>query len=332
MSAPIYYIKNGHLGFGDKTLLANAELYVKREDRICLIGRNGCGKSSLMKVITGQYELDGGKCYMEPGMKIGYLQQDIKNTTTGTILDFVMAGLEPDEQYKADIVLNELQISGDLEMPNLSGGQFRRACLARALVQEPDILLLDEPTNHLDIELIEWLEGYIKSYPGAVICISHDRAFLNNVTNKIWWLDRTNLRKSEKGFKFFEDWQETVLQIEEAELLKLSKKMDTENVWLSQGVTARRKRNQRRLGHLRHLREELRSKRTMMNAAMRKMDPLEMGAAKKTTFIIEMEDVSFGWRQSSSRTLEERSSGISGHKSGLTHEIPENASISEDVV
>ena len=294
MSAPVYYIKDGYLGFGDKTLLAKAEIYIKREDRICLIGRNGCGKSSLMKIINGQYELDSGKHYMEPGTKVGYLQQDIKNTYNGTILSFVMEHIALEEQYKADMVLEELQISGDLEMSTLSGGQFRRACLARALVEEPDILLLDEPTNHLDIELIEWLEGYVKSYPGAVICISHDRAFLNNITNKIWWLDRTNLRKSDKGFKHFEDWQETVLQIEEAELLKLSKKMDTENVWLSQGVTARRKRNQRRLGQLHHLREQLRSKRTMMSAATRKMDPFAMENSKKTTFIIEMEHVSFG--------------------------------------
>ena len=303
VSAPIYYIKDGYLGFGDKTLLAKAELYIKREDRVCLIGRNGCGKSSLMKVINGQYELDGGKHYMEPGTKVGYLQQDIKNTYDGTILSFVMEHIAPEEQYKADMVLEELQISGDLEMHNLSGGQFRRACLARALVEEPDILLLDEPTNHLDIELIEWLENYIRSYPGAVICISHDRAFLNNITNKIWWLDRTNLRKSDKGFKHFEDWQETVLQIEEAELLKLSKKMDTENVWLSQGVTARRKRNQRRLGQLHHLWEQLRSKRTMMTSATRKMDPFAMENAKKTTFIIEMEHVSFG--HSSKRHCEE---------------------------
>jgi len=294
VSAPIYYIKDGHLGFGDKTLLTKAELYIKREDRICLIGRNGCGKSSLMKVINGQYDLDGGSCYMEPGAKIGYLQQDIKNTYQGTIISFVIENLPPEEQYKADMVLEELQISGALEMHNLSGGQFRRACLARALVEEPDILLLDEPTNHLDIELIQWLENYIKTYPGAVICISHDRAFLNNITNKIWWLDRTNLRKSDKGFKHFEDWQETVLQIEEAELLKFSKKMDAENVWLSQGVTARRKRNQRRLGQLHTMREQLRSKRTMMNAATRKMDPFAMDNSRKTTFIIEMENVSFG--------------------------------------
>lgn len=297
---PVYYIRNGSLSFGDKNLLSKTELYVSREDRICLIGRNGCGKSSLMKVISGAYNLDSGENYIEPGLKIGYLQQDIKNSYTGSVFSFVMEHFNNDtERYKAEMVLEQLDLDGNLEMTILSGGQFRRACLAKALIEEPDILLLDEPTNHLDIALIEWLENYIKSYPGAIICISHDRTFLGNITNKMWWLDRGVIRKADKGFKYFDEWQENILKAEEIELSKLNQKMDVEKLWLMQGVTARRKRNQGRLAQLKLLRERLRSKREGLASALRKMDPLALQEVKKTTFIIQMEHVDFGYGKDS---------------------------------
>ncbi|MEY3196699.1 MAG: transporter ATP-binding protein Uup [Pseudomonadota bacterium] len=297
---PVYYIRNGSLSFGDKNLLSKTELYVSREDRICLIGRNGCGKSSLMKVISGAYNLDSGENYIEPGLKIGYLQQDIKNSYTGSVFSFVMEHFNNDtERYKAEMVLEQLDLDGNLEMNILSGGQFRRACLAKALIEEPDILLLDEPTNHLDIALIEWLENYIKSYPGAIICISHDRTFLGNITNKMWWLDRGVIRKADKGFKYFDEWQENILKAEEIELSKLNQKMDVEKLWLMQGVTARRKRNQGRLAQLKLLRERLRSKREGLASALRKMDPLALQEVKKTTFIIQMEHVDFGYGKDS---------------------------------
>jgi ATP-binding cassette subfamily F protein uup len=294
MSSAIYYIKDGELSFGAKNIFSNIELYLNKEDRICLVGRNGCGKSSLMKVICGDYELDSGTCYLEPHTRIGYLQQDMKIPKQGNVYDFVIDGISDQEKsFKADIIIRQLGLTGKEQITNLSGGQIRRVHLAKALVEEPEILLLDEPTNHLDITLIEWLEEYIKTYSGAVICISHDRAFLNNVTNKIWWLDRGVMRKSDKGFKYFEEWQGQILQIEESSLKKLDKKMQAENLWLQQGVTGRRKRNQGRLAQLRVLREQLKSKTSSMISAKQKMDPFATDQAKKTKFIIEMEKVSF---------------------------------------
>ncbi|MGV2432104.1 MAG UNVERIFIED_CONTAM: ATP-binding cassette domain-containing protein [Rickettsiaceae bacterium] len=203
------------------------------------------------------------------------------------IYDFVIDGISSEEKvFKADIIIQQLGLDPKASVANLSGGQIRRTYLAKALVEEPEILLLDEPTNHLDIALIEWLEEYIKNYSGAVICISHDRAFLNNVTNKIWWLDRGILRKSDKGFKHFEEWQDKVLAIEESSLKKLEKKMQVENVWLHQGVTARRKRNQGRLAQLKILREELKGKRNLMSNAKQVIDPFSNDNVKKTKFII----------------------------------------------
>jgi ATP-binding cassette subfamily F protein uup len=296
MSSAIYYIKEGELSFGAKNIFSDIELYLNKEDRVCLVGRNGSGKSSLMKVICGDYDLDLGTYYLEPHARIGYLQQDMKIPKQGNVYDFVIEGISTQEKsFKADIILQQLGLTGKEQISNLSGGQIRRVHLAKALVEEPEILLLDEPTNHLDIALIEWLEEYIKSYSGAVICISHDRAFLNNVTNKIWWLDRGVLRKSDKGFKYFEEWQDQILQIEESSLKKLDKKMQAENLWLQQGVTGRRKRNQGRLAQLRLLREHLKSKTSSMAVAKQKMDPFTTDQAKKTKFIIEMDKVSFSY-------------------------------------
>ena len=154
-----------------------------------------------------EYELDSGELFKDPIINIGYLKQDITFKKNYSIYEFVLEGIATPEENRhlADIVLDKLQINGNLELKNCSGGQIRRAFLAKALVCQPDILLLDEPTNHLDITAIEWLEEYVKSYTGAIICISHDRTFQENVTNKVWWIDRAELRKSNKGFKHYDE-------------------------------------------------------------------------------------------------------------------------------
>ena len=169
---PIFYIKEGNLSFADKKILSELELYVSRGDRICLVGRNGCGKSSLMKIIDGEYELDTGELFQDPAIKIGYLKQDMKLLPKGKIYDFVLSSFKDEHdnnKYQADIILKQLEIDGNSELENCSGGQIRRVCLAKALINSPDILLLDEPTNHLDILAIEWLEGYINNYNGYSI-------------------------------------------------------------------------------------------------------------------------------------------------------------------
>jgi len=303
MSAPIYYIKNGSLRFADKIVFEDIELYLHHGDKVCLIGRNGCGKSSLMKVINGDYELDSGDLYQDPKTTTSYLRQDSKIDLSVSIYEFILKDLGDDAKYKADIIFEKLQIEGAKIMSSLSGGQLRRASLAKALVEEPEILLLDEPTNHLDIAAIEWLEDYVKSYPGSVVCISHDRAFLNNVTNKLWWIDRGVLRKSDKGFKYFEEWQEKLLEHEEATLKKMQKKLDEENIWLSQGVTGRRKRNQKRLSDLRRLRETMREKTNHLASGKQKIESITTDEAKKTRFIIEADGLCFGYSSAENKGL-----------------------------
>lgn len=293
---PIYYIKNGNLSFADKVVLSELEIYLYAGDKICLVGRNGCGKSSLMKVIYGEYELDSGELFQDTTLKVGYLKQDVRTNTNSSIYDFILKDNgEKIDKYRADIILSKLEIDGNINLKDCSGGQIRRAHLAKALILEPDILLLDEPTNHLDIAAIEWLEEFVKSYNGTIICISHDRAFLNNVTNKTWWLDRGILRKSDQGFRYFDQWQELILQQEEAQLRKLSKKLDTEKAWLNTGVTARRKRNQKRLAQLKRLRESLKSQTTRLGQAKLRLSPEELEEARKTRFILEVDNISFAY-------------------------------------
>ncbi len=295
MTTPIYYIKNGNLNFAEKTILSNLTLYIYRGDKICLIGRNGCGKSSLMKVISGNYELDSGELFHDSSTTINYLNQDVSLNLNVTIYDFVLDQFKEDDidQYQTDIILEKLQLDKTSNLSNCSGGQIRRAHLAKTLVARPDILLLDEPTNHLDITTIEWLEDFVKSYNGAIICVSHDRAFLTNVTNKIWWLDRGNLRKSDKGFKYFEEWQTSIIEQEEAVLKKLNKKLDTENDWLQTGVTARRKRNQKRLADLKTLREITKQQANKLALSKQRVQVEQEQDIRKSKFIVEFENVSF---------------------------------------
>ncbi len=294
---PIFYIKDGNLSFADKTVLSSLELYVYPGDKICLVGRNGSGKSSLMKVMAGEYELDSGELFKDPLTNIGYLKQDVITKTNYSIYEFVLEGVKKPEEnrYLADIILKKLQINGDLKLKNCSGGQIRRAFLAKTLVDQPDILLLDEPTNHLDITAIEWLEEYVKSYAGAIVCISHDRAFQENTTNKVWWIDRANLRKSNKGFKHYDQWREEIITEEEATLRKMTRKLEMEKDWLNTGVTARRKRNQKRLANLHRLRDSLRIHHTKLRDAKTKLQIELTQEAKKSQFIIEAENISFNY-------------------------------------
>ncbi|XVN41488.1 MAG: ABC-F family ATP-binding cassette domain-containing protein [Rickettsia endosymbiont of Argas persicus] len=296
---PIYYIKNGNLSFADKIILSDLELYLYKGDKICLIGRNGCGKSSLMKVISEDYELDNGELFKDPAITIGYLKQDIAIKLNSTVYDFILNAKYNEKEidkYQIDIILEKLQIKGTDSLCTYSGGQLRRASLAKALISEPEILLLDEPTNHLDIETIEWLEGFVKSYNGAIICVSHDRTFLSNVTNKIWWLDRGLLRKSDKGFKYFDEWQNIIIEQEEAILRKLNKKLAQENDWLNAGVTARRKRNQKRLAQLKALRAAAREHtEKLARSKQRVKAELEENIAK-SKFIIEVNDITFSYK------------------------------------
>lgn len=258
-NTPIYTIKNAHLTFGLHPLFTGLEMHVKRGDKICLIGRNGSGKSTLLKVIAGVMEPDNAEIFIQPGIKIAYMPQEEDFSTFQTLRDVILSGLSqhtPELEYRADILMQQFDIDGNLNPTKASGGERKKAALARVLIDEPDILLLDEPTNHLDITAIERLEELIQRFSGAVIIISHDKAFLNHISTATAWLDRGLMRENNKGFSAFEEWQEQIINQEIIEQKNLMKRIEEETEWLHKGVTARRKRNMGRLRRLQQLRLE----------------------------------------------------------------------------
>ena len=257
--SPIYSLKDVHLTFGVHPLFSGLNVYVNKGDKICLIGRNGSGKSTLLKVIAGITEADSGTCFVQPNIKIAYMPQDEDFSAFHTLKDVILSGLDEKEHsqtYKADILIDTLNIRGEQNPATASGGERKKTALARALVCEPDLLLLDEPTNHLDIETIEKLETIIRDFKGAVIVISHDRQFLNRTSNATIWLDRGIAHLNNKGYSHFETWQEQIIEQEIIEQKNLNKRIAEETEWLHKGVTARRKRNMGRLRRLQQLRLE----------------------------------------------------------------------------
>ena len=259
---PILLLQDIHLTFGGTPLLEGADLSVSPGERICLVGRNGSGKSTMLKIAAGQIESDGGRRFLQPGTTLRYLAQEPDMTGFATTRAFVESGLGPaDDPHSALMLLNALGLTGEEDPANLSGGEARRTAIAHALAPRPDILLIDEPTNHLDLPAIEWLETELKSLPSAIVLISHDRRFLENLSRATVWLDRGTTRRLEQGFSGFEAWRDKVLEEEERDLHKLDRKIAAEEDWLRYGVTARRKRNVRRLGNLHDLRKSRREHR-----------------------------------------------------------------------
>ncbi|MGN6275606.1 MAG: ABC-F family ATP-binding cassette domain-containing protein, partial [Solirubrobacterales bacterium] len=258
-AAPILALQDIRLTLGSTLLLERAELSLLPGDKVALVGRNGSGKSTLLKIAAGEIEPDGGKRFLQPGATIRYLPQEPDLSGYATTLDYAAAGLEAgNDPHRARYLLEHLGLTGSEEPSRLSGGEARRAALARVLAPEPDILLLDEPTNHLDLPAIEWLEAELAALRSALIIISHDRRFLSDLTRATVWLDRGTTRRLNKGFAAFEDWRDTVLEEEETARHKLDRQIVREEHWLTYGVTARRKRNVRRLEGLHTLRRERR--------------------------------------------------------------------------
>lgn len=269
-------VKDAMIRYSEVPVFENLSFNIHEGGRIALVGKNGAGKSTLMNIITGAQELDDGERWEEPGTTIGYLRQDIVPKEGQSVFEYIFSEIKHKERelhrYKVDIVAEALQLDTDAMMTRLSGGQLRRAGLARALVEEPDILLLDEPTNHLDLEAIEWLEGYLKSYRGTLLCISHDRTFLANITNQVFWLDRGQLKVSPRGFKYFDEWSEMLLEQEERELRNRKAAVALEVEWASRGVKARVKRNVRRLELVREMREQLKADEAAYRRATKKIE------------------------------------------------------------
>ncbi len=298
VEAPIYTIRGAKLSFGLNPLFTDVDLYINRGDKICLVGRNGCGKSTLLKVIAQEIEPDEAEFFIQPGVRIGYMPQEPDFTGFKTLREVVEAGLPKNEQnqtYRADKLIEYFAINENQNPEQSSGGERRKAALARSLIGEPDILLLDEPTNHLDITTIEKLEDLIKRFSGAVIVISHDRMFLDHISQTTFWLDRGILRRNNKGFSAFEDWEDQVIEQEIIEQKALNKKIAEETEWLHKGVTARRRRNMGRLRRLQQLRQERREQIKMTGSVNLEAETAEL----RSKMVIEAKHISksFGDRE-----------------------------------
>ena len=261
-AAPILALQGIRLTLGNLLLLEDAELSLTPGDKLALVGRNGSGKSTLLKIAAGEIVPDGGKRFLQPGVTLRYLPQEPDLTAFPTTLAYVEDGLDAsDIQFRARYLLERLGLTGNEPTANLSGGEARRAALARVLAPEPDILLLDEPTNHLDLPAIEWLEEELAGLKSALVLISHDRRFLAGLTRATLWLDRGVTRRLNKGFSAFEAWRDLTLEEEETARHKLDRQIVREEHWLTYGLTARRKRNVRRLEQLQGLRQDRREQK-----------------------------------------------------------------------
>ena len=258
---PLLLLTDTRLAFGTTTLLGGAALSVSPGERLALVGRNGSGKSTLLRIAAGLAEADSGTRFLQPGATLRYLPQEPDLAGHANVLAYVESGLTGgDDAHRAHYLLEALGLTGAEHPDQLSGGEARRAALARALAPEPDILLLDEPTNHLDLPAIEWLEAELGRLRSAIVTISHDRRFLERLSRAMVWLDRGNTLRLERSFEHFETWRDEILAVEEQNAQKLARQIVREEHWLRYGVTARRKRNVKRLGDLQALRKKKRER------------------------------------------------------------------------
>ncbi|MFD1914378.1 ATP-binding cassette domain-containing protein [Halodurantibacterium flavum] len=254
--APLLQLSGISLTFGGEPLFDNLDLVVQEGDRVALVGRNGSGKSTLMKIMAGLVEADQGSRVIPPGVKVGYMEQDPDLSGFATLGDYAAATLPEGEEYRVAMVAEGLKFDPTASVATASGGERRRAALARLLAEAPELMLLDEPTNHLDIEAIQWLEAELSQTRTAFVLISHDRAFLRALTRATLWIDRGVARRQDRGFEGFETWRDEVWAAEDEARHKLDRKIKAEARWAVEGISARRKRNQGRLRALATLREE----------------------------------------------------------------------------
>ncbi|WP_158815953.1 ABC-F family ATP-binding cassette domain-containing protein [Methylocapsa sp. S129] len=292
---PVLQLRDVRLTLGGQPLLDGAELSVAPRERIALVGRNGSGKSTLLKIAAGDIEPDDGSRFAQPGAHMRYLQQEPDLSAFATVSDFILNGLsEEDDPYRARALMEELGVQPDAKPSSLSGGEARRAALVRTLAPMPEVLLLDEPTNHLDLLAIEWLEKELSETRSAFVLISHDKRLLANLTRATVWLDRGATRRLEQGFAAFEAWRDQQLEEEEIERHKLDRRIVMEEHWLRYGVTARRKRNMRRVGELGEMRKERREARRVQGEI--KMAVSEASASGKLVIEADRLAKSYGER------------------------------------
>ena len=253
-------------GYDKTRLFDNLSVTIHKDDKIALVGKNGVGKSSLFNIFAKQINIDQGEFWSNPNIKISIMHQKNLKKKNVKIKDFILQTYDDEnhtEKFKIENIFQKIKLDWDLDMNILSGGQLRKLSLIKSMLDEPDLLLLDEPTNHLDIESIKWLENFlVKEFKGSYLVISHNRDFLKNITNKVFWIDRGKVKVSPKGFKFFEEWKSLLLKQEERELKNKKKILDNEIDWLSKGVKARRKRNERRKEELFSFKESYEQQRS----------------------------------------------------------------------
>ncbi len=291
---PLLQLQDIALTFGGTPLLTGADLSVSEGDRLALVGRNGSGKSTLMRIVAGEVQADSGSRFLQPTATVRYLPQVPDFVGFDTALAYVEAGMTGgDPAHRARYLLEQLGLTGEEDPARLSGGEARRAALARVLAPEPDILLLDEPTNHLDLIAIEQLEVALKESRSAIVMVSHDRRFLENLSTATVWLDRGETRRLDKGFADFEAWRDEVLAEEELAAHKLDRKIVNEEHWLRYGVSARRKRNQKRLADLHTLRAERKSLRA--NRPQGDVDMAVQETRQSGKLVIEATGIAKSW-------------------------------------
>jgi ATP-binding cassette subfamily F protein uup len=294
MAAPILSYEGLGLVQGSGWLFQDLDIYVGERDRLALIGRNGAGKTTLLKLLAGQIDPDKGKRVIVPGTHVVMLEQEPDFSGFATLMDFAVAAPNAPEEFEVAAIADQLGIDMNRSAASASGGERRRAALARALAQNPDVLLLDEPTNHLDLAAIDWLESWLARYTGAFVAISHDRTFLTRLTRQTLWLDRGSIRRKEIGFGGFEEWSDAVTAEEVRAAQRLDSKLRLEAHWLERGVTARRKRNQGRLEKL----KEMRATRAAMigGPGVAKLGLANDDVRSKSVIVAENVSKSFGER------------------------------------
>lgn len=292
--APVLQLSDISLTFGGNPVFDGLSLIVQEGDRVALVGRNGSGKSTLMKVMAGLVEADKGSRVLGPGITVGYMEQDPDLSGFETLGDFAASQLDASESYKVDMVAEGLKFDPATPVATASGGERRRAALAKLLAEAPGLMLLDEPTNHLDIEAIAWLEEELRGTKTAFVLISHDRAFLNHLTRATLWIDRGEVRRQEQGFEAFEEWRDKIWDEEDQQRHKLNRKIKAEARWAVEGISARRKRNMGRVRALQDLRSERASQIKRQGTAAMELEVAEKSGKR----VVEADHISksFGER------------------------------------
>ena len=288
----LFSLRDVEIKFGKKIIFQDLNLNLHKGDMIALVGKNGVGKTTLMKTIYGDQDLDAGELWNFPNLKVGYFNQKFEKLNNTSVEQNLSDLTNDKNQHFVDIFCNKLNLDKSAKMDDLSGGQKRKVFLIRSLMQESDVLLLDEPTNHLDLQCIEWLEAYLRNLNKTIICVSHDRTFLSNFTNKVFWIDRGRLRVSPRGFKDFDKWSEELLDQEYRELKNRKQFVNIELEWANKGVKARVKRNERRLKRAKDLKQKLEKDEASYRSAIKSLRPqVSKKSSDQSKFIAELQDV-----------------------------------------